>query len=410
VHSVKEQGFTLIRVTAVQPAKAKAVLRIKGTRNNVLSARAKAIKRAKTFHVVFAEVKDLLKEQVLRKIFARRSHKMIDEMTTVLEPAPMTDFVETKYIKDITNRALSYIKAGFPVHFRGPSGTGKTTLAMHIASKVERPVVIIHGDEEFTTSSLVGGEHGYRVRKVVDRFISRVLKTEEDMVKRWVDNRLTVACKYGFTLIYDEFTRSRPEANNILLSILQEKMMDLPAGRGGDDPYLRVDPDFTAIFTSNPEEYAGVHRSQDALRDRMITMDLDYFDYDTELAVTQAKSKLSKQDSQIIVNIVRGLRESGKCEFAPTVRGCIMIAKTLKVQKLTPSRASNVFMQMCQDILASETSRVGSKTNQDRVKEIVSGLVAKELGTQKKISIPLRAGKADSIVSQEEVESLVGAK
>jgi len=322
---------------------------------------------------------------------------MIDEMTTVLEPRPMLDFVETKYIKDITNRALSYIKAGFPVHLRGPSGTGKTTLAMHLASKIERPVVMIHGDEEFSTSDLVGGEHGYRIRKVVDRFIHSVLKTEEDMVKRWVDNRLTVACKYGFTLIYDEFTRSRPEANNILLSILQEKMMDLPVGRGGEEPYLKVDPDFTAIFTSNPEEYAGVHRSQDALRDRMITMDLDHFDYDTELAITQAKAKLSKQDSRIIVNIVRGLRESGKCEFAPTVRGCIMIAKTLKVQKLTPSKSTSRFMQMCQDILASETSRVGSKTNQNRVKEIIRELVAKELGIGKIINVS-READADSIV------------
>jgi gas vesicle protein GvpN len=300
---------------------------------------------------------------------------MIDEMTTVLEPTPLPDFVETKYIKDITSRALSYIKAGFPVHFRGPSGCGKTTLAMHVASKVGRPVVIIHGDEEFTTSDLVGGEYGYRIRKVVDRFVSRVLKTEEDMMKRWVDNRLTVACKYGFTLLYDEFTRSRPEANNILLSILQEKMMDLPAARDGDGPYLKVDPDFTAIFTSNPEEYAGVHRSQDALRDRMITLDLDHFDYDTEVAVTQAKSQLSKPHVEKIVNIVRGLRESGKCEFAPTVRGCIMIAKTLKTRNLTPSTADGVFMQMCQDVLASETSRVGSKTNQNRVKEIVKELV-----------------------------------
>jgi nitric oxide reductase NorQ protein len=300
---------------------------------------------------------------------------MIDEMTTVLEPTPLPDFVETRYIKDITSRALSYIKAGFPVHFRGPSGCGKTTLAMHLASKVGRPVVIIHGDEEFTTSDLVGGEYGYRIRKVVDRFVSRVLKTEEDMMKRWVDNRLTVACKYGFTLLYDEFTRSRPEANNILLSILQEKMMDLPAARDGDGPYLKVDPDFTAIFTSNPEEYAGVHRSQDALRDRMITLDLDHFDYDTEVAVTQAKSQLSKPHVEKIVNIVRGLRESGKCEFAPTVRGCIMIAKTLKTRNLTPSTADGVFMQMCQDVLASETSRVGSKTNQNRVKEIVKELV-----------------------------------
>jgi len=309
---------------------------------------------------------------------------MIDEMTTVLEPSPLPDFVETKHIKDITNRTLAYIKAGFPVHYRGVSGTGKTTLAMHIASKIGRPVVMIHGDAEFTTSDLVGGEHGYRFRRVVDRFVSRVLKVDEDMVKRWVDNRLTVACKYGFTLIYDEFTRSRPEANNILLSILQERMMDLPVGRGGEEPYLKVDPDFTAIFTSNPEEYAGVHRSQDALRDRMITIDLDHFDYETEVAITQAKSKLSKPHAERIVNIVRGLRESGKCEFAPTIRGCIMIAKTLKVQNLTPSH-SDGFLKMCQDILASETSRVGSKTNQSRVKEVVKDLVEKELGTSEKL-------------------------
>lgn len=302
---------------------------------------------------------------------------MIDETTTVLEPKPLSDFVETRYIKEITSRALSYLKAGFPVHLRGASGTGKTTLAMHIASRINRPVVLIHGDEQFTTSDLVGGEYGYRIRRVVDRFISRVLKTEEDMVKRWVDNRLTVACKYGFTLIYDEFTRSRPEANNILLSILQEKMMDLPAGRGGEEQYLRVDPNFTAIFTSNPEEYAGVHRSQDALRDRMITMDLNHFDYETEVAITRAKSRLSKQNAETIVTIVRGLRESGKCEFAPTIRGCIMIAKTLKVQGLTPSISNGLFLRICQDILASETSRVGSKTNQDRIKEIVKVLVEK---------------------------------
>lgn len=301
---------------------------------------------------------------------------MIDEITTVLEPRPLPDFVESKYVKEISERALFYIKAGFPIHFRGPSGTGKTTLAMNVASKIGRPVVMIHGDEEFTTSDLVGGEHGYRFRKVVDRFVSRVLKVEEDMTKRWVDSRLTVACKYGFTLIYDEFTRSRPEANNILLSILQEKMMDLPVGRG-EDPYLKVDPDFTAIFTSNPEEYAGVHRSQDALRDRMITLDLDHFDYETEVAITRAKSKLLKRDVEVIVNIVRGLRESEKCEFAPTVRGCIMIAKTLKVLNITPSKSNGTFMQICQDILASETSRVGSKTNQSRVKEIVRELVEK---------------------------------
>ena len=300
----------------------------------------------------------------------------VAELTTVLEPRALPDFVETVYIKDVTVRALAYIKAGFPIHFRGTTGTGKTTLAMHVANIIGRPVVIIHGDDEFSTSDLVGGEYGYRMKKMVDNFIHSVLKTEEDMSKKWVDNRLTVACKYGFTLIYDEFTRARPEANNVLLSVLQEKMMDLPAAREGED-YLRVDPDFTAIFTSNPEEYAGVHRSQDALRDRMITIDLDYFDKDTEIAIVKAKSGLAAKDAVKIVNIVRELRESDLCEFPPTIRGCIMIAKTLKVRNGLVVANDKIFKETCHDILSSETSRIGSRAGQMKVAALVEELINK---------------------------------
>ena len=346
---------------------------------------------------------------------------MIEEMATVLEPFPQPDFVETKYINDLAERAHLYIKAGFPIHFRGGSGTGKTTLAMHVASMIGRPVVMIRGDEEFSTSDLVGGHHGYRITKIVDRFVSRVLKMEEDMVKRWVDNSLTVACKYGFTLIYDEFTRSRPEANNILLSILEEKMMDLPAGRGGEESFLKVAPDFTAIFTSNPEEYAGVHKSQDALRDRMVTIDMDHLDRDTEVAITKAKSRLSQEAVEKIVNIVRGLRISGECEFAPTVRGSIMIAKTLKVMGVNLKASSGAFVQICQDILASESSRVGSKANQSRVKKEVSALIQKEFRQGRSIDVGKKTGRrvpagdllggkqAKDKKQNKESESLVGA-
>ncbi|MEI6456076.1 MAG: gas vesicle protein GvpN [bacterium] len=299
---------------------------------------------------------------------------MIHELNTVLEPTPLPDFVETPYITDITSRARTYIKAGFPVHFRGPSGTGKTTVAMHLASQIGRPVVIIHGDAEFKTSDLIGGESGYTLRKLDDRFIHSVHKYQEDMTKQWVNNRLTLAVKYGFTLIYDEFTRSRPEANNILLPILQERMMSTPASKG-EESYLQVHPDFSAIFTSNPEEYAGVNRTQDALRDRMVTMDVDHFDYQTELEITQAKSKLPLSEAEKIVKIVRGLRESGKTEFDPTIRGSIMIAKTLSVLEILPSKDNEMFRKICQDILTSETSRIGSKTNQERVRIIVDELI-----------------------------------
>ena len=305
---------------------------------------------------------------------SKKNRLMIHEINTVLEPSPLPDFVETPYIEDVTERSQAYIKAGFPVHFRGPSGTGKTTVAMHLAGKLGRPVVIIHGDAEYKTSDLIGGENGYSLRKLDDRFIHSVHKYEEDLTKQWVNSRLTLAVKNGFTLIYDEFTRSRPEANNILLPILQERMMSTPS-HNGDNSYLNVHPDFCAIFTSNPEEYAGVNRTQDALRDRMVTIDLDHFDYQTELQIVMAKSKLPFDEADKIVKIVRSLRVSGKTEFDPTIRGAIMIAKTLRVMGILPSRKNEKFRKICCDILTSETSRIGSKTNQERVRTIVEELI-----------------------------------
>jgi len=295
-------------------------------------------------------------------------------LTTLLEPRALPNFVETPFIQGLVDRALIYIAAGFPVHFRGASGTGKTTLAMHVASKLGRPVVILHGDEEFSTSDLVGAENGYRMRRVIDNFIHTVLKTEEDMSRRWMDNRLTVACRHGFTLIYDEFTRSRPEANNALLSVLQEKMLDLPTAREGES-YLRVHPEFTAIFTSNPEEYAGVFRSQDALRDRMVTLDLDQFDEETEVAITEARSGVSRAEAEKIVRIVRGLRESGVCECPPTVRGCIVVAKAMRVGNVAIVPGSRFVRQICLDVLASGSARVGSKARTVQIRETLDRLI-----------------------------------
>jgi nitric oxide reductase NorQ protein len=279
---------------------------------------------------------------------------MYGEPATVLSAQPSADFVETHYIRDLTDRALDYIRAGFPVHFSGPAGVGKTTLALHIAARLDRPAVLICGDHEFNSSDLVGGLYGYRKKYLKDNFIRSVLKTDESMTSHWVDNRLTTACQYGLTLIYDEFTRSRPEANNVLLSVLEERLLPLPTARGGEN-YLKVHPSFAAIFTSNPEEYAGVYKSQDALRDRMVTIELGNFDEETEVAITQAKSELSLDASRCIVSLVRKVREAkSKNKLTPTVRACIIIGKMLNLRGGVALGTNHGFKQICQDILMPE--------------------------------------------------------
>src|SRR5208337_4999668 len=203
-----------------------------------------------------------------------------------IAPEASDKFISTPQVQDVTQRAMAYLAVGYSVHFAGAAGTGKTTLAFHAAAKLGRPVILVHGDDEFGSSDLVGRDAGYRKSKLIDNFIHSVVKTEEEMKSLWVDNRLTTACREGFTLVYDEFTRSRPEANNVLLAVLEEKLLALPSSSQSEDSYIKVHPEFRAIFTSNPQEYAGVHDAQDALSDRLITMNLDYYERETEIAVT----------------------------------------------------------------------------------------------------------------------------
>ncbi len=281
------------------------------------------------------------------------SRPVIEQNRAVLNLRPSADFVETNTTRDLSQRALAYLHAGFPVHFRGPAGTGKTTLALHVAAQLGRPVILIVGDEEFTTSDLIGAQSGYRYRKVVDRFIHSVLKYEEDAQQTWVDNRLTTACREGFTLVYDEFTRSRPEANNVLLTVLEERVLVLPELRR-ENAYLKVHPEFRAIFTSNPLEYVGVHEAQDALSDRLVTLDLDYFERDTEISIVVARSGLDPHNTARIVDIVRDFRASGEYDQTPTLRASIMIARVVAQQRIAASSDDGRFVRICLDILASK--------------------------------------------------------
>jgi len=271
---------------------------------------------------------------------------------------PSDEFVITPYIQEFTERAVAYLQVGYPVHFAGPAGTGKTTLAFHVASQLGRPITLIHGDDEFGSSDLVGRDSGYRKSKVIDNYIHSVLKSEEHMSTLWVDNRLTTACQNGFTLIYDEFTRSRPEANNALLSVLEEKILNLPRLRRPGHGYLEVHPGFRAIFTSNPEEYAGVHKTQDALMDRLITINLGHFDRETEVQVTVAKSGLQRLEAEMIVDIVRELRNFGVNNHRPTIRACIAISRILAHLGGHAQINDPILKRTCRDVLSTDTAKI----------------------------------------------------
>lgn len=320
-----------------------------------------------------------MQKNKLRVVSESTTKIRLDEEQVV--PEPSHEFVSTSYVKDLTERALAYLDAGYAVHFAGPAGTGKTTLAFHIAALRGRPVSLMHGDDEFSSSDLVGRDSGYRRTKVVDNYIHSVVRTEERLNTMWEDNRLTTACQNGNTLVYDEFTRSRPEANNALLSVLEEKILNLPKLRRSGEGYLEVHPEFRAIFTSNPEEYAGVHKTQDALLDRMITIHLSHFDRNSEIQVTMAKSGLPCEDAEVIVDIIRQLRSVGVNNHRPTIRACIAIARILAHMNARALLSDNRFVRVCHDVLNIDTAKVtrsGEPLISKKVDEVIRKVCAKK--------------------------------
>jgi len=283
---------------------------------------------------------------------------MLRRNADTLLPEPSEGFVITPYVEHVVERALTYLETGYAVHFAGPAGTGKTTLAFHVAAQLGRRVILLHGDEELGSSDLVGKDAGYQRYRLIDHYIHSVLRTEEEMKTFWVDNRLTTACRKGYTLIYDEFTRSRPEANNVLLSIFEEKILNLPKLRSTGEGYLEVHPQFRAIFTSNPEEYAGTHKTQDALTDRLITIHLDHYDRESEIRITMARSAIGREDAAVIVDIIRELRGIGINNHRPSIRACIAIARVLAHHGAHARPEDPTFQWACRDILAVNTAKV----------------------------------------------------
>jgi nitric oxide reductase NorQ protein len=273
------------------------------------------------------------------------------EVSGQVSVEPSDGFVLTPAVAVIADRALAYLRAGYPVHLCGPTGTGKTTLAFHIASQLNRPIVLLHGDHQLTSTDLIGSPTGTRTSRVVDNYIRSVVRTEEERRELWVDNRLTTACRNGHALIYDEFNRTTAEANNPLLSVFSEGILNMPKASDGRESYLRVHPKFAAILTSNPEEYAGVYRTPDALLDRVITITLDYYDGDTETNIVAARTGVELAFAHQIVEIVRSQRADRTRQHRLTIRAAITIAKVLKMAGLGIDAEHPVVQAIFVDVL-----------------------------------------------------------
>lgn len=272
-------------------------------------------------------------------------------------------FVETAAVRRLMSRTQRWLDAEYPVHCVGPTGCGKTALAMQVARQRDRPVVWINGDAGLTTSDLVGEYAETERVSERDKYIHNVIKSKDIVRDRWVDNPLTIAVREGATLVYNEFSRTKPAANNVLLSVFEEGVLELP-GQRGESRYVDVHPEFRAVLTSNSVEYAGVHAPQDALLDRLVSIHMEFYDRETEVEIVRAHTDDAAADHVVpMVELFRELRD--QLEITVGTRAAIMAVRGISA---TDTLSRSVLVDLCVDVLASKVSQL------DAVRELRSAV------------------------------------
>lgn len=246
---------------------------------------------------------------------------------TPIHRASTHRFISTPALEQTAMRVLRYLQSGFSVHLRGAAGTGKTTLALHLADLLSRPRMLIFGGDELKTSEL------------------------------------DLACREGFTVVYDRFNHACPEANFMLWTALEEKLLALPFSPDRSNS-IRVHPQFRAIVTSNPEDKGEGHANHDALLDRLITLDMPEPDERTQQEIIVQRTNLDRPSAALIIELVKTFQQKTGAEKLSKLRSSLILAKVCQEHCIAVMPQNSDFQEICQDVLLAQSALPSEEASQ----------------------------------------------
>lgn len=296
-----------------------------------------------------------------------------------LRLTPHQDMYEDDALISIKTRALRYLRAGAPVHFTGPAGFGKTTLALQVAAAYGRPVVVLTGDQRHTATNVmatpthpaptiqpaapeISPSVAARVSGGVSGLFKKTSRTHAPAAATDQPCVLSDAIRNGKTLVYDAFTRSPAEALAPLIAASEERTVILgpitdtpPGASDGIEPH----PEFRVIFTSTQPHPGRTHPTANQpappFADRMISFDLSILDAQTEAGMVSARANIAPDTANTIVALLRAMRAAPHWHTLPSLRTAIMIAQITASEGLPATNADPRFVHLCADILAGKT-------------------------------------------------------
>jgi len=192
----------------------------------------------------------------------------------------------------------------------GEVGVGKTTLARAIAEYFDSNFYRIDCSEETLTHTLIGHWDPPLV-------ISKGYNEDS-----YVYGPLPLAMFNGGCLFINEINRMPENTQNILLTALDEKILDIPKLKT-----IKAKDNYFVVATLNPSAHVGVTVLGEAIMDRFIWIKLEYQKPEEEVEIVKKEVKLNGGDQEKIAyisqKVVQITRDSTSIRRGSSIRGAI---------------------------------------------------------------------------------------
>jgi hypothetical protein len=100
--------------------------------------------------------------------------------------------------------------------------------------------------------------------------------------------------------------------------------------------------------------------------DRMITIDMDTIDDETEKSIIMSKSGITSEDAYKIMSLTKYIKNKVNNTTYVSIRSGIMLAKMVSSSKIKMSPSNSAFRQICKDIYNSINISLGLTVEKKR--------------------------------------------